>query len=144
MNGRQKTCQFPNGVVCIITTAIIASALKICTVLFVVFLVPLTVVDACCVISSLICLYAIFLNFAIAFCFLHLPCMLTIFHSSLPKRRRETKSHWYSSVFERFAWRFAKQSIKMICQRRVFLLNNVYFDQKLVSLYSNIRLLGRD
>ena len=24
------------------------------------------------------------------------------------------------------------------------LLNNVYFDQKLVSLYSNIRLLGRD
>ena len=25
-----------------------------------------------------------------------------------------------------------------------FLLNNVYFDQKLVSLYSNIRLLGRD
>ena len=32
----------------------------------------------------------------------------------------------------------------MTCQRRVFLLNNVYFDQKLVSLYSNIRLLGRD
>ncbi len=32
----------------------------------------------------------------------------------------------------------------MICQRRVFLLNNVYFDQKLVSLYSNIRLLVRD
>ena len=32
----------------------------------------------------------------------------------------------------------------MICQRRVFLLNNVYFDQKLVSLYSNIRLLERD
>ena len=31
----------------------------------------------------------------------------------------------------------------MICQRRVFLLNNVYFDQKLVSLCSNIRLLGR-
>ena len=32
----------------------------------------------------------------------------------------------------------------MIWQRRVFLLNNVYFDQKLVSLCSNIRLLGRD
>lgn len=32
----------------------------------------------------------------------------------------------------------------MICQKRVFLLNNVYFDQKLVSLYSNIRLLVRD
>ena len=32
----------------------------------------------------------------------------------------------------------------MICQKRVFLLNNVYFDQKMVSLYSNIRLLGRD
>jgi hypothetical protein len=32
----------------------------------------------------------------------------------------------------------------MICQRRVFLLNNVYFDQKLVSLCSNIRLLERD
>ena len=32
----------------------------------------------------------------------------------------------------------------MIYQRRVFLLNNVYFDQKLVSLYSNIRLLERD
>ena len=32
----------------------------------------------------------------------------------------------------------------MTCQRRVFLLNNVYFDQKLVSLYSNIRLLVRD
>lgn len=32
----------------------------------------------------------------------------------------------------------------MICQKRVFLLNNVYFDQKLVSLYSNIRLLERD
>lgn len=32
----------------------------------------------------------------------------------------------------------------MIYQRRVFLLNNVYFDQKLVSLYSNIRLLVRD
>ena len=32
----------------------------------------------------------------------------------------------------------------MICQKRVFLLNNVYFDQKLVSLCSNIRLLGRD
>lgn len=32
----------------------------------------------------------------------------------------------------------------MICQKRVFLLNNVYFDQKLVSMYSNIRLLGRD
>ena len=27
---------------------------------------------------------------------------------------------------------------------RVFLLNNVYFDQKIVSLYSNIRLLVRD
>lgn len=32
----------------------------------------------------------------------------------------------------------------MICQKRVFLLNNVYFNQKLASLYSNIRLLGRD
>ena len=32
----------------------------------------------------------------------------------------------------------------MICQKRVFLLINVYFDQKLVSLYSNIRLLVRD
>ena len=32
----------------------------------------------------------------------------------------------------------------MICQKRVFLLNNVYFDQKLVSLCSNIRLLVRD
>ena len=32
----------------------------------------------------------------------------------------------------------------MICKKRVFLLNNVYFDQKLVSLCSNIRLLGRD
>ena len=32
----------------------------------------------------------------------------------------------------------------MICQKRVFLLNNVYFDQKLVSLCSNIRLLERD
>ena len=32
----------------------------------------------------------------------------------------------------------------MICQKRVFLFNNVYFDQKLVSLYSNIRLLERD
>ena len=32
----------------------------------------------------------------------------------------------------------------MIWQRRVFLLNNVYFDQKLVSLCSNIRLLERD
>lgn len=32
----------------------------------------------------------------------------------------------------------------MIWQKRVFLLNNVYFDQKLVSLCSNIRLLGRD
>lgn len=32
----------------------------------------------------------------------------------------------------------------MICQKRVFLFNNVYFDQKLVSLHSNIRLLGRD
>ena len=32
----------------------------------------------------------------------------------------------------------------MICQRCVFLLNNVYFDQKLVSLCSNIRLLERD
>ena len=32
----------------------------------------------------------------------------------------------------------------MICQKRVFLLNNVNFDQKLVSLYSNIRLLERD
>ena len=32
----------------------------------------------------------------------------------------------------------------MICQKRVFLLNNVYFDQKLVSLGSNIRLLKRD
>ena len=32
----------------------------------------------------------------------------------------------------------------MTYQRRAFLLNNVYFDQKLVSLYSNIRLLVRD
>ena len=32
----------------------------------------------------------------------------------------------------------------MICQKRVFLLNNVYFDQKLVSLYSNISLLKID
>ena len=32
----------------------------------------------------------------------------------------------------------------MICQKRVFLLNNVYFDQKLVSLCPNIRLLERD
>ena len=32
----------------------------------------------------------------------------------------------------------------MIWQRRVFLLNNVCFDQKLVSLCSNIRLLERD
>ena len=32
----------------------------------------------------------------------------------------------------------------MICQRRVFLLNNVNFDQKLVSLCSNICYLGRD
>ena len=32
----------------------------------------------------------------------------------------------------------------MICQRRVSLLNNVYFDQKLVSLFPNIRLLVRD
>ena len=32
----------------------------------------------------------------------------------------------------------------MIWQRRVFLLNNVYFDRKLVSLCSNIRLLERD
>ena len=32
----------------------------------------------------------------------------------------------------------------MIWQRRIFLLNNVYFDRKLVSLCSNIRLLERD
>ena len=32
----------------------------------------------------------------------------------------------------------------MICQKRVFLFNNVYFDQKIVSLCSNIRLLERD
>ena len=32
----------------------------------------------------------------------------------------------------------------MIWQKRIFLLNNVCFDQKLVSLCSNIRLLGRD
>ena len=70
--------------------------------------------------------------------------LLSNIHSSLSKRRRGTKSHLYSSIFERFVWRFAKQSIKMICQKRVFLLNNVYFDQKLVSLYSNIRLLVRD
>lgn len=31
----------------------------------------------------------------------------------------------------------------MIYQKRVFLLNNVYFDQKLVSLYSNIRRLRK-
>ena len=32
----------------------------------------------------------------------------------------------------------------MICQKRVFLLNNVYLGRKFVSLCSNIRLLGRD
>ena len=32
----------------------------------------------------------------------------------------------------------------MIYQKRVFLLNNVYLGRKLVSLCSNIRLLGRD
>ena len=32
----------------------------------------------------------------------------------------------------------------MIWQKRIFLLDNVCFDQKLVSLYPNIRLLERD
>lgn len=56
--------------------------------------------------------------------------LLSNIHSSLSKRRRETKSPLISPFQELFLPVFAKQSEKLICQKLLFLFNKVDFARK--------------
>ena len=55
-------------------------------------------------------------------------------HSSLSKRRRETKSTFISQFLELYLPVFAKQSEKVTCIKSVFLFNKVVFTRKNVPL----------
>ena len=64
------------------------------------------------------------------FCLLALGSLSRNIHSSLSKRRRETKSPFISQFQRLFLPVFAKQSEKVACIKSVFLFNKVDFAKK--------------